>query len=78
MLVTAPVGNLMKHEIIALGLKNGAPLHLTYSCYGPGPEPCGVCKSCEHRAAAFARNGVPDPATVFVASDEAAKQEVSS
>ena len=34
----------------------------TWSCYEGGEKPCGVCGTCRDRAAAFAANGVPDPA----------------
>lgn len=31
--IETPVGNLMKHEIVALGLKVNAPMELSWSCY---------------------------------------------
>lgn len=31
--VLMPVGNLVKHEIVKLGVQIDAPLHLTWSCY---------------------------------------------
>ena len=37
-------------------------LHLTWSCYADGREPCGVCMACTQRAAAFAEAGIDDPA----------------
>jgi len=58
----APLVHLRKSEIIKLGLKLGAPLHLNWSCYGPGPEPCDVCESCMLRARGFTEANVPDPA----------------
>lgn len=55
--VLMPVGNLMKHEIVALGLANGAPLHLTWSCYRAGDKHCGTCGPCYMRRKAFDING---------------------
>jgi 7-cyano-7-deazaguanine synthase len=59
--VEAPVGNLVKHEIVRLGLEVGAPLHLTWSCYRNGPLHCGQCGPCFMRKTAFRMNGVEDP-----------------
>lgn len=57
----APVGNLMKHEIAALGVALGAPLHLTWSCYSGGEQHCGQCGPCFMRREAFSRQGLTDP-----------------
>jgi 7-cyano-7-deazaguanine synthase len=54
--VVMPVGNLMKHEIVALGLELGAPLHLTWSCYRAGEKHCGTCGPCFMRRTAFEIN----------------------
>ena len=56
-----PVGHLVKHEIVKLGLEVGAPLHLTWSCYDKGPKHCGRCGPCYMRRWAFKINGVRDP-----------------
>jgi 7-cyano-7-deazaguanine synthase len=58
--VVMPVGNLMKHEIVALGLQLGAPLHLTWSCYRAGEQHCGTCGPCFMRRTAFEINGAPE------------------
>jgi len=58
--VVMPVGNLMKHEIVALGTKLGAPLHLTWSCYRAGEKHCGTCGPCFMRRTAFAINNLPE------------------
>lgn len=58
--VVMPVGNLMKHEIVALGHKLGAPLHLTWSCYRAGEKHCGTCGPCYMRRTAFEINGLPE------------------
>lgn len=56
-----PVGNLMKHEIVKLGLELDAPLDLTYSCYRGGDMHCGRCGPCFMRHNAFRMNGAVDP-----------------
>ena len=61
--IHTPLVTLTKAEIIDMGLKLGAPLHFTWSCYAGGSEPCGTCDSCVIRAEGFAKAGVPDPAT---------------
>ena len=58
--VLMPVGNLMKHEIVALGLKLGAPLDKTWSCYRAGPIHCGTCGPCYMRRTAFEINNQPE------------------
>jgi 7-cyano-7-deazaguanine synthase len=60
--VHAPLVHMRKSEIIKLGQQLGAPLHLNWSCYGPGPQPCGACESCLLRARGFDEANVPDPA----------------
>lgn len=55
-----PVGNLMKHEIVKLGLEIGAPLHLTWSCYNDREHHCGVCGPCYMRRKAFQINGMEE------------------
>lgn len=54
--VRMPVGNLMKHEIVKLGLELGAPLDLTWSCYRAGSQHCGTCGPCFMRRTAFEIN----------------------
>jgi 7-cyano-7-deazaguanine synthase len=56
-----PVGNLMKHEIVAMGLKDGAPMEVTWSCYEGGDRHCGKCGPCFNRKTAFEMNGKHDP-----------------
>ena len=49
----APYVNLSKKEICKKGLKLGAPLDLTWSCYKGGEVPCGTCGTCVERKEAF-------------------------
>lgn len=58
----APFAHATKADIVAGGLALGVPYELTWSCYEGGEAPCGQCATCLDRAAAFAANGVPDPA----------------
>ena len=65
--VRAPLISLSKAEIIQLGMKLQAPLHLTHSCYDPiGSLACGRCDSCVIRRQGFARAGVEDPVAYAV------------
>ncbi|MDE7183934.1 MAG: 7-cyano-7-deazaguanine synthase QueC [Lachnospiraceae bacterium] len=60
--VEAPFVNMNKAQIIQKGLVLGVPYELTWSCYEGAETPCGVCGTCRDRAAAFAANGIEDPA----------------
>ena len=58
----APFVTWSKADIVREGLALGVPYELTWSCYEGGEAPCGRCDTCLDRAAAFAANGVEDPA----------------
>ncbi len=60
--IEAPFVTKTKADVVAEGLRLKAPYHLTWSCYEGGEKPCGLCGTCRDRAAAFAANGVKDPA----------------
>lgn len=60
--VCAPLVNMNKAHVVKRGLELGAPFKYTWSCYEGGDRPCGKCGTCIDRAAAFAANGVKDPA----------------
>ncbi len=60
--IEAPFVTKTKADVVAMGLALKAPYHLTWSCYEGGEKPCGLCGTCRDRAAAFAANGVDDPA----------------
>lgn len=59
--LVTPVGNLMKHEIVKMGLELGVPYELTWSCYRNGERHCGTCGPCYMRQKAFQRNNKIDP-----------------
>jgi len=59
--IIAPLVHKTKGDIVRLGAELGAPLHLTWSCYEAGPEPCGQCESCLLRARGFHEADVADP-----------------
>jgi 7-cyano-7-deazaguanine synthase len=60
--IRTPLIQLSKADIVRLGLRVGAPLELSWSCYLGGPRPCGTCDACALRAKGFAEAGVADPA----------------
>jgi 7-cyano-7-deazaguanine synthase len=61
----APLLQLTKEQIIRRGMALGLDFALTHSCYDPTTDgqACGRCDSCRLRLAAFARVGIPDPAS---------------
>lgn len=67
-ILTAPLLNDTKAEVVALGARLGAPFHSTYSCYNGGFDHCGRCGTCVERAKAFHVAGVTDP-TEYVDAD---------
>ena len=60
--IEAPFVNWTKKDVVREGLRLHVPYELTWSCYEGGDKPCGKCGTCLDRAAAFAANGVKDPA----------------
>ena len=60
--IVAPFLGMTKADVVKIGLELDAPYNLTWSCYERGEKPCGKCATCLDRAAAFAANGVNDPA----------------
>lgn len=57
--IRAPFLGISKTEVVRLGLRLGAPLGLSYSCYEGRALACGECGACVERAEAFADAGVP-------------------
>lgn len=60
--IEAPFVGMNKAQVVQKGLELRVPYELTWSCYEGGDKPCGICGTCRDRAAAFAANGVADPA----------------
>ncbi|HUR22466.1 MAG TPA: 7-cyano-7-deazaguanine synthase QueC [Acidimicrobiales bacterium] len=60
--IRTPLIDMTKAGIVTTGRRVGAPLHLTWSCYGRGPSPCRACDACALRAKGFAEAGVVDEA----------------
>lgn len=58
----APLIDWNKARMVAEGIRLHAPYKHTWSCYEGEDKPCGACGTCIDRAAAFAANGIPDPA----------------
>jgi 7-cyano-7-deazaguanine synthase len=59
--IETPVLHMTKAEIVRLGVRHGAPLEHTWSCYEGGDLPCGACDSCLLRAKGFAQAEIEDP-----------------
>lgn len=57
-----PFIDVPRADIIRLGQRLGAPLHLTWSCHRSAESPCAKCSGCTGRAASFGEVGVDDPA----------------
>jgi len=59
--IITPVIDMKKSEIVKKGMELGAPLHLTWSCYGNSDLACGECDSCLLRLRGFREAGADDP-----------------
>lgn len=60
--IRAPLIELTKAQIIALGVSLGVDYALTHSCYDPkDAAACGRCDACVLRRKGFTEAGVPDP-----------------
>jgi 7-cyano-7-deazaguanine synthase len=63
--IVTPLIQMRKAEIVMLGVKIGAPFHLTWSCYRNNDQPCGDCDSCALRARGFEEASIPDPLIAY-------------
>ncbi len=61
--IHAPLIDMTKAQIIALGTKLDVPYSATVSCYqaNENGEACGLCDSCRLRREGFNKAGLPDP-----------------
>lgn len=59
--IKAPLLHMSKADIIKKGLKLGAPLEKSWSCYIGGKKACGRCDSCLLRLKGFKEAGAKDP-----------------
>jgi 7-cyano-7-deazaguanine synthase len=59
----APLISWHKAVIVQEALRLGVPIADTWSCYGGGAQPCGVCDSCRIRDAALIEAGHPELAS---------------
>ncbi len=64
----APLVTWTKTRIVQEALRLGVPIEATWSCYGGGASPCGICDSCRIRDAALVEAGRPDLASNGCAS----------
>jgi 7-cyano-7-deazaguanine synthase len=59
--IITPIIRMKKYEIVQKGMKLGAPLSLTWSCYQREEKACGICDSCALRLRGFQMAGIEDP-----------------
>jgi len=59
--IITPIIHMEKSQIINEGVKLGAPLKLTWSCYQNEDEACGICDSCALRLRGFQYVKIEDP-----------------
>ena len=67
--IHAPLVRKTKVDVVAEGLRLGAPAHLTYSCYNGGEKQCGQCATCQQRIDAFLQVGYIDPVAYAIPID---------
>ena len=58
--IVTPVIHMKKKEIVSTGIRLGAPLQLTWSCYQNEVMACGRCDSCALRLRGFQEAGFTD------------------
>lgn len=60
--IILPLSNMYRKKIIALAVKLGVPIKLTWSCHNDGYTHCGSCYACIERLQSFRSLGINDPA----------------
>jgi 7-cyano-7-deazaguanine synthase len=59
--IVMPILELEAWQVVDVAHQVGAPMDKTWSCSEQGAEPCGTCRGCRNREAAFAQAGRADP-----------------
>jgi 7-cyano-7-deazaguanine synthase in queuosine biosynthesis len=59
--VQAPLLELEAWQVVEVGVQVSAPLDKGWSCLEGTAEPCGICRGCRNREAAFQQAGKLDP-----------------
>lgn len=59
--IVNPLLELSKSDVLKLAIKLKVPLQFTWSCYENAKTPCGKCRGCLMRSAAFVAVGISDP-----------------
>jgi 7-cyano-7-deazaguanine synthase len=57
----APLLEMELWQVADVGVQIGAPLDRTWSCLEQTADPCGICRGCRTREAAFQQAAKPDP-----------------
>jgi 7-cyano-7-deazaguanine synthase len=57
----APLLEMEMWQVIDLGFQVNAPLDRTWTCMEEHADPCGTCRGCRERDAAFMQAAKPDP-----------------
>jgi 7-cyano-7-deazaguanine synthase len=61
LMISRPLKDMSKADVVALAARIRVPLELTWSCYRSGQEHCWSCDGCRRRMEAFRAAGVEDP-----------------
>jgi len=69
--VISPFNDLMKWDILKIGLKLGIDYSKTWSCYVGKERPCLKCGTCVERTESFYRNGSKDTLLTYKEWDDA-------
>lgn len=64
--IQTPVIHFTKRRIVEEGIRLGAPLEHTWSCYRDNDVACGTCDSCALRLRGFQQAGIVDPIDYLV------------
>jgi len=61
--ILTPLLELEEWQVVEVGFQVSAPMEKSWSCSEDSAEPCGTCRGCRQREAAFVQAGRPDPRT---------------